>query len=122
MNGLAIASLGVRANAINGVGASLHVGGDTLCGIFIGAVGIGGSGPDRCQTINGLAVGVIIVGADKINGITITGWSHSETYNGLSIAVYNQTEKLHGLQIGILNHAANNPPILRWLPLINFHP
>jgi hypothetical protein len=38
---------------------------------------------------------------------------------GLTIGIVNTAEILNGVQIGLINRAANNPPGLRYLPIVN---
>jgi len=45
----------------------------------------------------------------------------TEKQQGLTIGLLNTTPELHGVQLGLLNHAGNNPPLLRWLPVVNLH-
>jgi hypothetical protein len=40
---------------------------------------------------------------------------------GLAVGIYNSAYELHGFQIGLLNHARNNKPPFRYLPLLNVH-
>jgi hypothetical protein len=121
MNGLSIASIWQNSDKMNGVAVSFGIDSDTLNGLF---VGFGLSSPRRIidnRVINGLAIGVF-VGAEKIRGVAIgLGESYSKKQIGISVSASNKTEELHGLQIGLLNYAGNNPRLLRWLPLINFH-
>jgi hypothetical protein len=44
-----------------------------------------------------------------------------DRHTGISVGLLNYTRSLHGVQIGVLNHAANNPPWARWLPVLNVH-
>lgn len=124
VNGLAFAGLLVNVNKINGAAiGGFGITADTLNGAFFG-FGVAADDPRfPKKIINGLATGVVAVGAEKVKGVTICAmWCYSKEHNGLSIAFYNKTANLHGLQIGLLNYAGNNPKLLRWLPLINFHP
>lgn len=121
MNGLSIASIWQNSDKMNGLAVSFGINSDTLNGVF---VGFGISPPNRNidnRVINGLALGVF-VGAEKVRGGAIGLFnSYSKKQIGISISVLNKTEELHGLQIGLLNYAGNNPKLLRWLPIINFH-
>jgi hypothetical protein len=121
INGLSIASIWQNSKKINGLAASFGINSDTLNGVFMG---FGVAPPNRNidnRIINGLAIGVF-VGAEKVKGVSISLFnSFSKKHYGLSVSVLNKTEELHGMQIGLLNYAGNNPRILRWLPLINFH-
>ncbi len=57
---------------------------------------------------------------DELSGIAVAGYNQVRgTQRGIAIGLYNRAERLRGIQIGLLNHAANNPPPFRWLPLIN---
>lgn len=100
VNGIAIAGLGFTGKKINGLAIS---------SLALSA-----------NKVNGVGIS-LHMGGEKINGLAITGWNEIKTCTGLSIAIYNNAEKLHGFQIGLLNHVANNPKLLRWLPLINLH-
>ncbi len=121
MNGLSIASIWQNSDKMNGLAVSFGINSDTLNGVF---VGFGISPPNRNidnRVINGLALGVF-VGAEKVRGGAIGLFnSYSKKQIGISVSVLNKTEELHGLQIGLLNYAGNNPKLLRWLPIINFH-
>lgn len=120
-NGLSIASIWQTSEKMNGVAVSFGIDSDTLNGLF---VGFGLSSPRRIiddRVINGLAIGVFVA-AEKIRGVAIAlGESYSKKQIGISISASNKTDELHGLQIGLINYAGNNPRLLRWLPLINFH-
>jgi hypothetical protein len=123
-NGLTIAGIMATANKINGVALSpFAINADTLNGLFIAGFGIAAGDPRTPKKmINGFALAIVAVGAEKVRGVTVSAiWSYSKEHYGLSIACYNKTEILHGLQIGLLNYAGNNPKLVRWLPLINFH-
>jgi hypothetical protein len=124
VNGVIIGGLGVTANRINGLGIGGYFGvsADTLNGVFVG-LGIGARGNNSPnKIINGLAVGIISVGAEKVKGVTSAIlYCYSSKQYGLSIAGFNKTENLHGIQVGIINYAGNNPKLLKWLPIINFH-
>lgn len=123
INGVSIASIYHNANKINGIATSFGINCDTLNGLFVG-FGVAASDPKwPNKVINGFAAGVFAVGAERVNGATFCFmWSYSREHYGLSIAAVNETDNLHGLQIGLLNYAGNNPKLLRWIPLINFHP
>jgi hypothetical protein len=122
INGLSIVTISHNAEKINGFATSFIINSDTLNGVFVG-FGIAAIEPTiPNKVINGLAAGIIAVGAEKVKGATICLFScYSKEHYGLSIAAYNKTENLYGLQIGLLNYVGNNPKLLRWLPLINFH-
>jgi hypothetical protein len=49
------------------------------------------------------------------------GVQTSQRQVGLSIGLLNWTDVLHGVQIGLLNHAGNNPPAFRILPILNLN-
>jgi|WetSurMetagenome_2_1015567.scaffolds.fasta_scaffold618445_1 hypothetical protein len=122
INGISIAPTSHNARKINGFASSFWINSDTLNGLFIG-FGVAASEPIISnKVIDGVAVGIMTVGAEKVKGATICMfWCYSKEQCGLSIAGYNRTEYLHGLQIGLLNYAGNNPKLLRRLPLLNFH-
>ena len=71
--------------------------------------------------MNGIAINSGYFSAKMVNGVSVAGYSRTSHMNGLAIGIFNQTNKLHGLQLGLLNYAANNPKVLRMLPLINLH-
>jgi len=123
INGISISSIWHKAKKINGIATSFGINSDTLNGVFVG-FGVAASDPKfPNKVINGIAGGIIAVGAEKVKGVTFCFfWCYSREHYGLSIAAYNKTDKLHGLQIGLLNYAGNNPKLLRWIPFINFHP
>jgi hypothetical protein len=123
INGISIASISHAAIKINGIAASFVINSDTLNGVFVGVVVAGSEPALNNKVINGIAVGIIGAGAEKVKGATLgLFWCYSKEHFGLSMATYNSTDNLHGLQIGLLNYAGNNPKLLRWMPLINFHP
>lgn len=122
INGISIASIRHNAQKINGFATSYGIVSDTLNGGFVGfaIAAVDPQFPEK--VINGLAVGLMIVGAEKVRGVSVSfGTCYSKEHCGLSVSGFNKTENLHGLQIGLLNYAGNNPKLLRWLPLINFH-
>jgi hypothetical protein len=58
--------------------------------------------------------------AGAFRGVALAGFNYVKgAQRGLTIGVVNYTRRLHGVQVGIINYAANNPPGLRVLPLIN---
>lgn len=62
---------------------------------------------------------------ERIDGVNVTlgkpGENVGGSVNGLAIGLFNPSEELHGVPIGVLNHAANNPPPFRWVPILNLH-
>ena len=125
VNGIALGLLGVHSNKINGtaIGGFYGVNADTLNGMFFGISGVGSSDkrtPNKI--INGFAMGLLVVGAEQVNGMSCAlAHCYSKQQNGISIAIYNRTENLHGLQLGLLNYARNNPKLIKWMPIMNFH-
>lgn len=121
-NGISMSSIWLSANRLNGMGVSFGIDCDTLNGLFIG-FGVGSTDPLYPNNVlNGVGMGLITVGAEKVKGVTVSVFKcYSIEHYGLSIGAVNKTESLHGLQLGLLNYAGNNPKLLRWLPLINFH-
>jgi hypothetical protein len=121
INGISIASIWHNSIKINGFAASFGIDCDTLNGVFLG-FGISPPNSNIDKTIiSGLAIGVFN-DAEKINGASISlARSHSKKQNGLSVSILNESDELHGLQIGLINYTGNNPKLLRWLPLMNFH-
>jgi hypothetical protein len=57
-----------------------------------------------------------------MGGLAVSAFNaFSGSHTGLAIGLVNWAEELHGVQLGLINHASNNPPGLRWLPLVNAH-
>ncbi len=135
--GIQIAGLGVGA-------------GTTMTGIQIGGMGVGAGEELRGINIAGVAAGSpriagltlsgIVSGGVDITGLTVTGAYCTVGKGGLlqgaslcifnrvqgkqegfTLGVLNMARRLRGVQIGLLNHADDNPPWLRWLPLVNAH-
>ncbi|MFO7588367.1 MAG: hypothetical protein R6X22_09865 [Gemmatimonadota bacterium] len=104
IQGIALGGLGVVSDRdIQGVAAGLG-------GVVTGAA------------VRGLAAGLYKVDASVVEGISVAGWNRTRSrHTGLAIGLFNQSEELHGVQIGLLNHAANNRPPFRWVPLVNLH-
>lgn len=121
LNGLSIAPVWQTSKKLNGLGISFGIDSDTLNGVFAGfAIAPPNANIDN-RVINGFAMGVF-VGAEKVKGLAIGLFhSYSKEQVGISVSVFNRTEELRGLQIGLLNYAGNNPKLLKWIPLINFH-
>jgi hypothetical protein len=121
-NGLAITTLNLESRKLNGLGIAVAISVDTLNG-FAAGVGIGPPFHDIQGTVlNGLIVGLGIE-AERTNGLMVALVSSSATKHcGVSVAGYNKATELHGFQFGLLNYAGNNPKLLRWLPILNFHP
>lgn len=87
--------------------------------------------------MRGLLVGVGMVGGKAVKGLALAGGHFGcqtldgmatglycrvgERQSGVTIGLLNTARRLDGLQIGLLNHAGNNPPMLRWLPILNLH-
>ena len=56
----------------------------------------------------------------RFRGVAAAGFNYVKgEQRGLTIGVVNYARRLHGVQIGLLNIARNNPPGLRFLPLVN---
>lgn len=121
INGISISSIYHNAKKINGFATSFGIDSEILNGVFIG---FGISPVNRNiedRVINGIAIGAF-VGSEKVSGLAIGLInSYSKKQYGISISIFNKTDELHGLQLGLINYAGNNPKILRWLPLFNFH-
>ncbi|MFK7741179.1 MAG: hypothetical protein AB8H80_12745 [Planctomycetota bacterium] len=97
----------------------------------------GGDTGERSRSWNrGIMVAGLRADADQVDGVSIAGLiNRSHDFDGLGISLHNSTsglqrgvqiglvnyaEDLRGVQIGLINHVPSNPPLLRWLPLINF--
>lgn len=120
LRGVALGGLGtvtsgrVQGLALGGLGV---VGDGGIDGLAAGLVGVVTDG-----SLRGLAAGLYKVDAEVVEGITAAGWNRSRTrHSGLAIGLFNDSAELRGVQIGLLNHAANNPPPFRWLPILNLH-
>src|SRR5690606_15687214 len=74
----------------------------------------------RARGIEGLSLSVAMTRTDDLTGGAVGAYNKVRGgQRGISIGIFNTAEELRGVQIGLLNHAANNPPPFRWLPLIN---
>jgi hypothetical protein len=97
---------------------------------------VGGLGTVADGTLDGLALAVGGVRAKRIRGVAVAAWVRTEALDGvsfglfnevrgvqrgISVGVVNSAEVLEGVQVGLVNHAGNNPPALRWTPLVNAH-
>ncbi len=92
--------------------------------------------PPRRASVEGLSVSLRIV-ADELLGLSVAGAQcrarvmkgvsvallnrFAETQQGVAIGLFNHAAALEGFgcQLGLVNHVAENPPLLRWLPVFN---
>ena len=127
-----VAGLYVMAPRVLGLAAAgVHNVGE-LDGISVGAL------QARSQRLRGLSVGFDVRVGEGWGGIVGASIRLSEggaftgamvgaitqargQHTGLAIGLVNVASRLRGVQIGLLNYAGNNPPGLRWLPLVNAH-
>lgn len=115
--GLAVNGVWIQAAEFRGIGiAGMHaIMGDRMNGFMLAGL----------RTDIGTANGVVITGgfmeAKNVRGISIGVINRPVEMRGISIGLFNSSKKLKGLQIGLLNHAANNPKLLQWLPLVNLN-
>ncbi|MBI3620746.1 MAG: hypothetical protein HY208_00960 [Nitrospirae bacterium] len=147
-NGVAIGGLQVLDEAHGLALGGLTSGGD-MTGVFVNVwgmrpwghvTGIVLSGIQSNADIDATLTGLIISGlntlAEEAQGMTISTTNLVGVVNGVAIGVFNASEKmtgvqigvvnlalgeLHGAQIGVVNYAANNPKLLRVLPVINLN-
>jgi hypothetical protein len=76
----------------------------------------------KAPEISGLAASVLMNRSQDFAGFGVAGYNEVRgTQRGIVIGLFNTAEVLRGLQIGLLNHAGNNPPPFRWLPILNAH-
>lgn len=112
---------GIRGVQVAGVGiGSTRVDGITVAGVMAGGVDLRGfvyaTGLVRVE--GGNNNGVALPGT--ITGATVSAVNYIKgTQRGLAVGIVNSAWTLDGVQIGLINHARNNPPGLRWLPILN---
>jgi hypothetical protein len=76
----------------------------------------------EARSLEGVNISIIRTKLRDLYGVSVAGYNHIQRDQfGLTIGLYNRAPSLNGIQIGLLNYAGNNPPALRWLPLINAH-
>jgi hypothetical protein len=76
----------------------------------------------KAPDVRGLAASIAMMRVHDFRGFAVGAYNEvNGTQRGLTIGIYNTARELHGLQIGLLNHAENNRPPFRWLPIINAH-
>ncbi|RME54691.1 MAG: hypothetical protein D6795_03935 [Deltaproteobacteria bacterium] len=137
LSALAIGGLGVGAggNAQGVLLSPLGVGaGGSIRGIAIGGLGVGAPRVRGALLSLFGAGGVDVIGVTfapawlridddgRMTGISLAAFNEVRgRMTGLSIGLVNHARSLHGVQLGLINHAGNNPPLLRWLPLLNAH-
>lgn len=124
-NGLVLAGLNIIGKKINGVGTALWtVSADTMNGMFVALNGgvAKWSRNDTIDLINGVAIGMLDVGAKKMNGFSFSFFiSTFNKLNGVSVSMINKTKELNGVQFGLINYAGNNKSIFKWIPFFNFN-
>ncbi len=140
----------VTAGEVTGVSLAglAVVGEDRITGLSIGGLAVVSAGPVRWLQAGGLAVasdesvsGITLAGyrihTPKLNGAAFALVTMTPTdltgigiggYNdvrgiqrGITIGLLNRARELHGVQIGLFNYAENNPPLFRYLPVLNLH-
>ena len=135
MNGAAFSFLAIASEKLNGFSASTLISTDTTRGVSFAFInfcnhfkgfscsthGILSLKSHKNSKFEGLAIAFGAVFFEEIKGVTVCGASISKRQKGLSIGLYNHTKNLKGIQFGLLNYAANNPRMLRYLPIINMH-
>jgi len=99
-------------------GAALSIGrvdsSDWIRGLAVGGYRV------KTPAIEGLSLSVIMNRTTDLSGGAIGIYNEVRgVQRGVTIGIFNTAETLRGIQIGLLNHAANNSPPFRWLPLIN---
>lgn len=121
-NGIAMSVLSLNGEKFNGFGlAGFNVKTDTLNGLFIGT-GVTSDFGDSLKVINGIAISIFGIISSKLNGLAVSvGLNFIDKQKGVAFALVNSTSELHGFQFGLINHAGNNRPLFRWMPLINFN-
>lgn len=133
--GIVVGGLGIGAGrnvsgiAVGGVavGAGKAVKGLALAGGAIGGEeriqGLAAAGAWlRTQHLKGVGVTAGYVGCADLTGLGVGSVVRvRDTQRGISFGLLNLARHLRGVQIGLLNCARNNPPGLRWLPIVNLH-
>jgi hypothetical protein len=99
-------------------------------------IAVAGGAVVASRRMDGLAVAAAHVRTEHLRGVAAAGWVRAESVTGLTLGVFNEVrgtqrglavglvnsaEVLEGVQIGLINHAGNNPPALRWTPVLNAH-
>lgn len=114
-----------------GIGGLAVVSEGTLSGIAVGGLaaagerGLSGIGVAGLAVVSdaetrGIAVALGATGENDLRGLGVATYNrYRGVQRGLTIGVFNWASELRGVQIGLLNRADNNPPALRWLPLLN---
>lgn len=132
LGGLGIVGRG-RVVGLNAAGLAV-VSGDEVLGVTVAGVAVSGTRRVGGITVAGLAVrsqqmveGLTVAGvsveAPALLGLSVAALNRIRgEQRGITVGLVNSAATLHGLQLGLLNHAGNNPALLRWLPLANFHP
>ncbi|RZK23917.1 MAG: hypothetical protein EOO63_17435 [Hymenobacter sp.] len=121
-NGLQLCAIS-EGSSCNGISIGLlPMGGanGVIIGGFVGGLGYVGPPENLTSSINGLAVGGT-ASIGTCNGLSISLLNTIKKQRGLAIGILNVATNLHGLQIGMINYVGNNPPGLRYLPLLNLH-
>jgi hypothetical protein len=117
--GLTVAGGGiVSERQISGVSVTL---GDLRTEGAIAGVSIAGY-RIKAPAVTGIHLCLVTTQVGTASGF-VTGAYNRFTVRqvGLSVGLVNHASELFGVQIGLLNIAENNPPLLRFLPLLNAH-
>lgn len=105
LRGLAVGGVGVGAPTMRAITVALAAGGTDVQGVVVAPVYF------RVDSDDGRA---------RVRGLSVSAFNHVKGEQlGLSLGLFNYARVLNGVQLGVLNYAANNPPGLRLLPLLN---
>ena len=117
--GINLAPIGiVGREQVLGFNASLVVAGQGR----VGGITVAGLTVSSGEVVEGVTLSGLRVDTRDLLGLSIAPLNRVRgEQRGITIGLLNSARILKGVQVGLLNHAANNPPALRWLPLINLH-
>ncbi|MGI4875430.1 MAG: hypothetical protein ACRYFX_30110 [Janthinobacterium lividum] len=121
-NGLQLCAIS-DGSSCNGLSVGLLPEANTngvVVGLFVGGLGYVGPPENLTGSVNGLSIGATS-SVGTCTGVSIAMLNTTKKQRGISIGIINIAAELHGLQIGMLNYVSNNPPWLRYLPLLNAH-
>jgi hypothetical protein len=106
----------IGGGSVTGLTAALGVveGGTAIRGVTAAGYRV------RAPNVDGVAAAVAMMRTENLRGFSLAGYNEVRgVQTGLTIGIYNTAQVLNGVQIGVINHAGNNPPGLRWLPIVN---
>src|SRR5690606_23811751 len=119
VTGLNVGGLAIVGNdGVDGVNVSLGAveSGNAIRGLTVGGFRV------KAPNVQGVSGRIIMARTRNLDGLAIAGYNEVRgVQTGITIGIFNTAEVLNGIQIGLLNHAANNPPPFRWLPILNVH-